>query len=92
MDIEWDATRDQQNIVKHGVSFAFAARAFGERMVQWRDVRADYAESRWIGLADIENRVYAIVWTMRGPDRYRIISARKANERETKTFREQTRP
>lgn len=91
MEIEWDPAKDERNIAKHGVSFGFAARALRERMLQWRDLRADYAEERWVGLADIENRVHVIVWTMRGPSRYRLISARKANERETKRFHRQTK-
>lgn len=89
MEVEWDPLKNEQNVAKHGVPFVFAARAFAARMLQWRDVRVDYRETRWVGLTELEERVYVVVWTMRGPGRYRLISARKANDREKKRFLEQ---
>ncbi len=92
MEIEWDPGKNEQNIAKHGVTFAFALGAFAVRMLQWRDTHRDYGEDRWVGIAELEGRVYVLVWTMRGPERVRLISARKANERETKRFRKETIP
>jgi uncharacterized DUF497 family protein len=65
---------------------AGAVLVFAGRMVWWPDLRRDYGEPRWAGLGEVEGRVYVVVWTMRGPDLYRIISARKANDREEKTY------
>lgn len=90
MAVEWDPAKNAANVAKHGIRFEFAAIAFGQRVIQWRDARADYGEKRWRGLAEIDGRVYFIAWTMRGPDTYRLISARRANERATKKFRQQT--
>ena len=89
MQVEWDLTKNARNIVKHGVSFDVAGRAFAKRIVRWRDERLDYGEERWSGLADIDGHVYFVAWTMRGPDTIRLITARIANERERKNFRSQ---
>jgi len=89
MQVEWDVTKNARNIVKHGVSFDIAGRAFAKRMVQWRDKRLEYGEERWSGLADIDGDVYFVAWTVRGPETTRLITARRANERERKKFRSQ---
>jgi uncharacterized DUF497 family protein len=83
---EWDAGKNEGNLKKHGVAFERAVLVFASRMVWWPDLRRDYGEPRWAGLGEVEGRVYVVIWTMRGPDLYRIISARKANDREEKTY------
>jgi uncharacterized protein len=50
------------------------------------DNRRDYDETRIRCLGEIDGRVYVVVYTWRGENR-RIISARKANARETRTYR-----
>jgi uncharacterized DUF497 family protein len=45
------------------------------------DDRSDYGETRINALGEIEGRVYFVTYIWRGPNR-RIISARKANDRE----------
>jgi len=50
------------------------------------DRRRNYRETRIRCLGEIEGRVYGVVYTWRDDDR-RIISARKANARETRTYR-----
>lgn len=45
------------------------------------DTREDYAEPRFITVGTIDGRMVVMVWTPRGEAR-RIISMRKANERE----------
>lgn len=87
MHFEWDASKNESNLEKHGVAFERAVLVFEGRMVWWPDHRRDYGEPRWAGIGEVEGRTYVVVWTMRGPDLYRIISARKANDREEKTYR-----
>jgi hypothetical protein len=77
-------------VAKHGIAFSFALRAFSGGLVQWRDTRVEYGEERWSGLADIDGCIYFVAWTVRGPNTVRLISARKANERETIRFKAQT--
>ena len=45
------------------------------------DSRRDYREERRLTLGKIEQRLFAVAYTRRGPV-IRLISARKANERE----------
>ncbi|WP_236841697.1 BrnT family toxin [Bosea sp. PAMC 26642] len=45
------------------------------------DVRTDYGEARFITAGLLQGRMVVIVWTPRG-DKRRIISMRKANDRE----------
>lgn len=49
------------------------------------DVRKGHGETRFITWALMDSRLVVIVWTPRGAAR-RIISLRKANEREIHTF------
>ena len=82
---EWDPGKDAVSVAKHDVDFATAARAFSEPMVRRPDDRHDYGERRWIALAVIDGIVIVIVYTVRS-GRIRIISARKANRNEKKTY------
>jgi hypothetical protein len=47
------------------------------------DDRRDYGEPRFISAGRLDERIVVIVWTPRGRAR-RVISMRKANEREIK--------
>ncbi|WP_245294881.1 BrnT family toxin [Rhizobium rhizosphaerae] len=49
------------------------------------DSREDYGEHRFVSLGKIRERLHVMCWTMRG-SKMRIISLRKANEREQKIF------
>jgi uncharacterized protein len=51
------------------------------------DTRLDYREERRITVGQIEWRIYAIAYTMRG-EITRLISARKANRRERRRYYE----
>ena len=54
----------------------------GERRIR-QDTRKDYGETRYATLGLIEGRLDCMCFTIRG-DNIRIISLRKANEREVK--------
>ena len=81
MNIIFDTTKDSANILKHGVSLADAA------LIEWNtlraksDTRQDYGETHTIGYALIGIRLYCVIFTDR-----RIISLRKANQREVKHY------
>lgn len=59
---------------------------FDGHLIENVDERRNYRETRIRGLGEIDGRVYVVVYTLRGNNR-RIISARKANGRETRTYR-----
>src|SRR3954454_15947183 len=82
---EWDEEKREQNLAKHGIDFRRAAQIFRGRIVEEVDARRDYGERRVTCYGEIEGRVYVVIYTWRGLNR-RLISARKANEREIRTY------
>ena len=87
MDITFDPGKDASNIAKHGVSLACAADLDWELLLCGIDDRKDYGELREIGFAPIGDRVYCVVFVQRG-DEVRVISLRRANAREVKSYAE----
>ncbi len=80
--IRGDDRKAAQNIAKHGVPFEYAVRVFlDSHGLDSEDTRRDYNEERRLTLGKIEGRLFAAAYTTRGKV-IRVISARKANERE----------
>ncbi|CRY45636.1 hypothetical protein AQ808_28955 [Burkholderia pseudomallei] len=88
MDITFDPTKNKTNIAKHGVSLALAAQLDWSDVLSYVDDRRDYSEVREVGFGVIGDRLYCVVFTQRG-DSMHIISMRKANKREAKSYVEQ---
>lgn len=78
---DWDEPKRQANLAKHGVDFAAIAGFDWLTAEIWMDERFDYGEERKVALGMIGERLYFIAYTERGTAR-RLISLRKANERE----------
>lgn len=89
MKVIFDAAKDAINMEKHGVSLTNAARIDWDVALTWQDTRRDYRETRMIALAPIDERLYCVVYVDRGNDR-RIISLRKANQREFDFYEQET--
>ncbi|GAB3446380.1 BrnT family toxin [Massilia solisilvae] len=87
MQITYDPTKDDANITKHGVSLALAAQFEWESAVVWPDVRRQYGEARMAAIGYIGLRLYFVVYVDRVGGR-RIVSLRKANQREVKRYAE----
>ena len=86
MQIAFDPAKDTAYIAKHGVSLTFAAQIMADpNRVEILDLRFDYGEDRWAVFGMVENRVWVCIHTPRGETR-RIISVRKANDRETNQY------
>ena len=85
MDFEWDESKRQSNIRKHGVDFLDAAAIFANDTFEIRDDREDYGEERWIAIGHADGAVYRVVYTIR-VDVIRIISAQKASRRDRERF------
>jgi hypothetical protein len=83
MEFEWDARKNERNISERGIPFEYVVRVFDGPMTVWIDDRRSYGEERFVGIGELDGRCFVVVWTKRGPNVYRLISARKANERET---------
>jgi len=89
MEFEWDETKRQTNLHQHKVDFVRVLAAFSDPDRQTVvDDRRDYGETRFNMLAKIGDRVFHVTYTLRS-DVIRIISARKANEREQKRYERQ---
>lgn len=88
MPIEFDPSKDQTNRAKHGVSLALAESFEMEVAQITPDTRENYGEHRYIATGPIGDRIYVLVFTMRGAN-LRAISLRKANRREVKIYVDQ---
>ncbi len=87
MHLEWDNKKNKINFEKHGVRFEDASWVFDGETITFEDDRKDYGERRYITLGLLERWVIVVVHTLRN-DNVRIISMRKANEREKKIYYE----
>lgn len=83
-------TKDEENRRKHLLPLAAAALLFEGRFIEEEDSRRKYGETRFIAVGPIAafgDRIFVVVYTWRGPIR-RIISFRKANDREVRRYHE----
>jgi hypothetical protein len=85
MQIEFDPAKRQLTLEHRGLDMAQAAAVFGSACLTVEDDRKDYGEQRFITIGRLAARMVVLVWTPRGAAR-RIISMRKANDREQKAY------
>jgi uncharacterized DUF497 family protein len=85
IEIEFDPTKNQQNIKDRGLSFDLAINFDWDTAIVLEDTRKDYGEPRYSAIGFIENRLYVLVFTPRN-EAIRVISLRKANDREVKRY------
>ena len=89
MTFEWDDNKEQINIKKHGMDFETASRVFDDenRIEIYDDLHSNY-EDRYItiGMIDEITCIAMVVYTERGTDVIRIISARKATPKERRKY------
>lgn len=85
MEYEWNNNKNQTNLEKHGLNFQDAWLIFSGKTITFKDDRQNYGEDRFITLGELKNRVVVVVHTQRGLV-MRIISMRKANEREKQIY------
>ena len=81
MRITFDAVKREKTLRERGLDFARAREVFDGLTITLPDQRQDYGEPRFITVGWLDERLLVLVWTPRGLAR-RIISMRKANERE----------
>jgi len=85
----WDEAKRSANLAKHGVDFADAEHFVWETALVSADLRRAYGERRMIAVGPIELRLHVMVFTRRA-GKVRIISLRKANDREIRRYEEFT--
>jgi uncharacterized DUF497 family protein len=81
MKVEFDKSKRDKTLTERGLDFEFAGEVFDGVHLTARDTRKTYEEIRFISVGHLAGRLVVLVWTPRGDVR-RIISMRKANERE----------
>ena len=85
---EWDDNKNQSNGIKHTISFERATKIFEDPdKITFESTSKDYGESRYLVVGLIFEVLYTVVYTLRNSF-IRIISARRANEKETKIYHE----
>jgi len=91
MRIGFAPDKDAANRDKHGVSLAFGGDVLADpqRLVV-RDTRFDYGEPRYVAYGMTEGRVWVCVYADWG-ETIRVISVRKANDREQRRYRDTPR-
>jgi uncharacterized DUF497 family protein len=92
MLITCDPNKSRANYFKHGIVLEFAQYLDWANEMVWQDVRQNYNEVRMSGLVPLEGKIYAVVYVLRA-ESTRMISLRKANNREMKQYdKKHTKP
>ncbi len=84
MRFEWDAAKDNANMVKHGIDFETAKGLWlDENRIE---IRAPHpVENRYIIIGKLQEKLWTAVHTIRG-DAVRIISVRRSRKEEAKLY------
>lgn len=86
LSFEWDEEKSAANIKNHGIDFLDAALIFENPTLEAIDDRADYGEVRYIAFGLSGETVLQAVYTWRGENVIRIISARRANRHDAEKY------
>ena len=81
MRIEFDTAKRSATLKARGFDMARAGEVLAGATLTVEDDRQNYGEDRFITIGFLDARMVVLVWTRRD-GAYRIISMRKANERE----------
>ena len=81
MLIQFDPAKRGATLEARGLDMDRAGEVFAGATLTVEDDRRDYGEDRFITIGFLDGVMVVLVWTLR-EGAYRIISMRKANERE----------
>lgn len=85
MELEWDEEKRLRTMEERGLDFADIPRFEQDTLVTGRDMRRDYGEPRFNSFGYLDGVLCTYCFTLRN-SRLRIISMRKANDRERKKY------
>jgi hypothetical protein len=83
--IEYDPAKRDRTLAERGLDFADAMSILAGAVVTLGDDRFNYPEPRFHTFGRLNDRLTMVVWTP-VPDGIRVISMRKANDREQARF------
>lgn len=87
MEIEWDLEKATSNLQKHGVSFEEASTALLDPLALAQEDATSEGELRWVLIGmSARARLLTVIYTLRRPERIRLISARKATRKEANYY------
>lgn len=87
MDFEWDPEKAEDNLAKHGVSFAEATEVFGDDLSSTvADPEHSHGERRYLIFGRSRSGKYLVVSFAERGDTLRLISARVMTRRERKAY------
>jgi uncharacterized DUF497 family protein len=89
MAIIYDPAKRERTLRERGLDFEDAAAVFAGWTLNIPDLRRNYGEPRINTIGYLDNRMVIICWTPRGDDR-RVISMRKANDREKARYQKRS--
>ena len=89
MKFTYDSAKNDSNLAKHGLPLSDAKLLDWDSAIRYIDSRKNYGEERHVALALIKQRLYCVVY-VESKIAKRIISLRKANNREMKIYEEET--
>ncbi len=88
MEFEWDENKNETNKKKHSFSFDEAKEVFNDsNRITYESNSSGNDEKRYITVGKILNLLYSVVFTFRDTV-IRIISARRANDKERKDYKQ----
>jgi uncharacterized protein len=85
VEITFDPAKRDWTLEVRGLDFLRCEEVFDGTETTQEDRRVSYGEQRWTTAGWLDGRMVIVVWTIRNGTR-RIISLRKANEREQARF------
>src|ERR1700722_12381545 len=88
---EWDDDKAPRNWRDHAVTFEVAREVFRDAFaLDWFDPEHNHDEERYCVIGMVEGRLLFVAYTMRD-ERIRIISARRAEPGERRTYHDENR-
>lgn len=90
MDLEWNEDKRNWTLETRGLDFADVEFFEFDTADTVADNREDYGEVRQVSTGYLHGRLCVLCWTKRHPNIVRVISLRKANDREQKKYAEAT--
>jgi uncharacterized protein len=91
MLLSFDSAKNERNVQERDLDFRLAQYLDWNTALISEDNRKDYGERRFRVLGLIDERLHALVFTPR-LDKIHVISLRKANPREVKTYGKAPKP
>ena len=83
MKYEWDEEKNRTNVEKHEIDFSEVEKFEWDTAVVRQSDR--FREPRWLAIGYLVERLHVVVFTERN-DRRRIISLRKASNKERREY------